>query len=150
MTRIERSVEINASPQEIWPFISWERTPEWYTAFKEVKHTSKVRNAVGETVHIKGEVAGAKAEWDGETTEKVVNEKIAWRSIGGAFTGFGSYVLSPIANGTNVTFMMDYEMPYSVFGKLMDKLRFQKAFEKTINSGLQNLKVIAEKKSVML
>jgi coenzyme Q-binding protein COQ10 len=145
MVRIEKTIEINALPEKIWSFISWERSPEWYTAFKEVEYTSKERGVVGETVHIKDEVAGAKAEWDGETTEKVVNAKIAWRSIGGAFNGFGSYTLTPAITGTKVAFMMDYVMPYSIFGKLMDKLRFQKAFEKTIDDGLKNLKELAEK-----
>jgi uncharacterized membrane protein len=145
VARIEKSIEINAPPEKIWPFITWERTPEWYTAFKKVERTSKEKNVVGETVHITGEVAGAKAEWDGETTEIVENEKVAWRSIGGAFTGFGSQTLTPTKNGTKVTFLMDYEMPYSIFGKLMDKLKFQKAFEKTIDDGEKKLKEIMEK-----
>jgi uncharacterized membrane protein len=145
MTKIENSIEINASPEKIWQLMSWERIPEWYAAFKKVVHTSKEKDAVGETVHISGEVAGAKAEWDAETTERVVKEKLAWRSIGGSFTGFGSQALAPTKSGTKVTFVMDYEMPYSIFGKLMNKLRFQKAFEKTIDEGLKKLKDLAEK-----
>jgi uncharacterized membrane protein len=115
------------------------------TRFKKVTRTSKIANDVGETVHIEGEVAGMKAEWDGETTEKVLNQRHAWRSIGGSFTGFGSFLLTPTAAGTDVSMMMDYEMPYSIFGKLMDKLKFQKAFEKTIDAGLRKLKEISEK-----
>lgn len=145
MAKIERSVEVNASPEKIWKLMSWEKIPEWYTAFKKVVHTSKEKDVVGETVHINGEVAGAKAEWDAETTERVVNEKVGWRSIGGAFTGFGTQTLTQIKTGTKVTFSMDYQMPYSIFGKIMDKLRFQKAFEKTIDEGLKKLKEIAEK-----
>ena len=145
MTRIERSIEINASPEKIWQWMSWQKTPEWYSAFKKVEPTSKEKDAVGETVHISGEVAGAKAEWDAETTERIANQKIGWRSIGGAFTGFGSQTLTPIKSGTKMTFVMDYQMPYSIFGKLMDKLRFQKAFEKTIDEGLKKLKEMAEK-----
>ena len=145
LARIEKSIEINAPPEEIWQFMSWERTPEWYGAFKKVVQTSKEKDAVGETVHISGEVAGAKAEWDAEITERVVNEKVGWRSIGGSFTGFGSQARAPTKTGTKITFVMDYNMPYSVFGKLMDKLRFQKAFEKTIDEGAKKLKELVEK-----
>lgn len=145
MTRIEKSIEINASPEKIWRLMSWERTPEWYAAFKKVEHASKEKDAVGETVHISGEIAGAKADWDAETTERIANEKLAWRSIGGSFTGFGSQTLTPTKTGTKTTFVMDYQMPYSVFGKIMDKLKFQKAFEKTIDEGLKKLKELAEK-----
>jgi uncharacterized membrane protein len=144
MTRIERAIDINASAEKIYGLLTWERCPEWYDAFKKVEHTSGVRNAVGETVHITGEVAGMKAEWDGETTERIENQGHEWRSIGGSFTGFGSFALTPIEGGTKVAMMMDYQMPYSIFGKLMDKLRFQKAFEKTIDNALQKLKTITE------
>jgi uncharacterized membrane protein len=140
LTRIERSIEIHATPEKIYSLLCWEKCPEWYDAFKKVTRTSKIVNDVGETVHIVGEVAGMKAEWDGETTEKVLNQRHAWRSIGGSFTGFGNFVLVPDKAGTNVSMMMDYEMPYSIIGKLMDKLKFQKAFEKTIDNGLQKLK----------
>ncbi len=73
------------------------------------------------------------------------NVRHAWRSIGGSFTGFGSFNLAPTDNGTKVSMMMDYELPYSIFGKLLDKLKFQKAFEKTIEEGLARLKEITEK-----
>lgn len=145
MTRIEKSIEINAPPEKIWPLLHWENCPQWYAPFKKVEHTSKEKHVVGETVHIRGEVAGVKAEWDGETTEKIENQKITWRSIGGSFTGFGTYVLTPAKAGTKLGMMMDYEMPYSILGKLMDKLKFQKAFEKSIDDGLKKLKEIAEK-----
>jgi uncharacterized membrane protein len=144
LTRIEKTVDIYAPPEKIYSMLTWERCPEWYDAFKKVERTSEIQNAVGETVHITGEVAGMKAEWDGETTEKVANERHEWRSIGGSFTGFGSFVLTPIEGGTKIAMMMDYEMPYSIFGKIMDKLRFQKAFEKTIDNGLEKLKTLTE------
>ena len=145
MTRIEKSLEIHASPEKIWQFINWQRTPEWYAPFKKVVCTSKQAGMVGETAHISGEIAGMKAEWDGETTELELNQKYSWRSIGGSFTGFGSFVLNPTKEGTKMTMLMDYEVPYSIFGKLMDKLRFQKAFEKSIDEGLEKLKRMAEK-----
>jgi uncharacterized membrane protein len=145
LTRIEKSIEINAPPQKVWSMIAWEKTPEWYEPFKKVKVTSKEKNVVGETAHISGEIAGVKAEWDAETTERIENEKLGWRSIGGSFTGFGSFDFTPTQAGTKVSVMMDYEMPYSIFGKLIDKLRVHKAMEKSIDDGLKKLKAIAEK-----
>jgi uncharacterized membrane protein len=145
MARIEKSIEINASPEKIWPLLSWERSPEWYKAFKTVTRTSKEKGVVGETYHVTGEVAGTKAQWDAETTELIQNQRIMWRSTGGDFTGFGTHTLTPTNTGTKVTIMMDYDMPYSILGKLLDKLKFHKAFEKTIDDGLTNLKAVAEK-----
>ncbi len=86
-----------------------------------------------------------KATWDGETTEYIENEKVAWRSTGGNFTGFGFNALSPTKAGTKVTLVNDYELPYSILGKLIDKLRFHKAMEKSYDDGLKKLKDMMEK-----
>jgi uncharacterized membrane protein len=100
---------------------------------------------VGTTVHVVSEVGGIKGEFDGENTEAIENEKVAWRTTGGNFTGFGFNALSPTKGGTKVTIMMDYELPYSFLGKIIDKLRFQKALEKGIETGLNKLKDMMEK-----
>jgi uncharacterized membrane protein len=145
LTRIEKSIEINAPLEKAWSLMTWEKTPEWYEPFKKVVVTSKDKNVVGETVHISGEIAGIKAEWDAETTERIENKMHSWRSTGGSFTGFGSFVFSPTKAGTKLTAMMDYEMPYSIFGKLIDKLRVHKAMEKSVDDGLKKIKAMAEK-----
>jgi uncharacterized membrane protein len=145
LTRIEKSIEINVSPKKVWSMVAWEKLPEWYDLFKKVEYTSKDKYKVGETVHIISEAAGVKAEWDAETTEVIENEKAAWRSTGGNFTGIGSTALSPTKAGTKVTIVMEYELPYSVLGKLIDKLRVHKALEKSFDIGLKKLKDILEK-----
>jgi uncharacterized membrane protein len=118
---------------------------EWYDPFKKVEWTSKDKHKVGSTVHITTELAGIKSAWDGETTEYTENEKVAWRSTGGSFTGIGFNALSTTKAGTKVTIMMDYELPYSILGKLIDKLRFHKALEKSYDIGLKKMKDILEK-----
>jgi hypothetical protein len=40
---------------------------------------------------------------------------------------------------------IEYELPYSIFGKLIDKLRVHKAMEKSFEAGLKKLKDMAEK-----
>jgi uncharacterized membrane protein len=146
LTRVEKSIEIKASPEKVWPMISsWDGWMEWYAPFKKIEHTSKEKNKVGATVHILSELAGVKAGWDAEITEVIENEKGAWRSTGGSFTGFGFNALSPTKAGTKVTIMMDYELPYSFLGKLVDKLRFHKALDKAYDVGLKKLKDMLEK-----
>lgn len=91
-----------------------------------------------------GEAGGVKSEWDTETTEWAVNERGAWRSTGGTFTGIGSMTLNPSETGTKATFMMDYDLPYSILGKIIDKLRVCKAVEKGTTRALRKLKILAE------
>ena len=118
---------------------------EWYAPFKKVEHTSKEIDKVGATVHIATELAGIKSAWEAEHTEIIENEKASWRTTGGGFTGFGFNAISPTKTGSKVTVMMEYDLPYSVLGKLIDKLRFHKALEKSFDVGLQKLKDMMEK-----
>ena len=144
MTRVEKSIEIKAPPEKAWPMIDWDGWMQWYDPFKKVEWTSKDKRKVGATVHVTVELAGIKAVWDGETTEYTENEKVAWRSTGGNFTGFGFNALSPTKDGTKVTIMMDYDLPYSILGKLIDKLRFHKAAEKSFDVALKKMKDMLE------
>jgi uncharacterized membrane protein len=143
LTKTERSIEINAPPEKIWPLIQWDRTPEWYAPWTKVEWTSIEKDKVGSTVHIAVEL-DVKTELDCETTEILENEKVAFRSIGkNPTTGFHS--LTPTNGGTKVTIGATYELPYSVLGKLIDKVHTRKVMEKSFEVGLKKLKAIIEK-----
>ena len=146
MARIEESIEIRASPEKIWPMVLWNQVPTWMTIIKKVEYTSEETEKIGATAHWVGEAGGIKSEWDTETTEWEPYKRGAWRSTSGTFTGIGSMTLSPIESGTIATFLMDYELPYSFLGKLVDKLRVCKAIEKGTRQGLKQLKKAAEEK----
>jgi uncharacterized membrane protein len=147
LTKVEKSIEIKAPTEKIWPFITWERIPEWFEMWKKVEYTSKDKNKVGATVHVVGEVAGTKSEFDAEITEFAQNGDgaRAWKSIGGDITARGSIALSSQKDATKVTFLADYELPYSILGKIIDELRVHKAFEKSFEASAKNLKAAAEK-----
>lgn len=144
LARIEKLIEINAPPEKIWPMIQWDRLPEWYDPVKKVEWTSKEKYTVGTTVRIIDKFKGFKGDWNAEMTEYIENKKVSWRATKG-FTGFGTRTLSPAKEGTKMTDMMDYEMPYSVLGKLLGKLGMYKAFDKSFDVGLKKLKDMVEK-----
>ena len=146
MTRIEESIEINAPPEKVWKMIAHERLPEWFDLFKKVELTSKEDDKLGATHHMTSELYEiVKIEWDGETTEWIENGMYAWRTIGGPFTGFGSMSLTPVGSGTRFTIAMDYQIPHSFLGRLMDKLLIHEALESEFDEGLKELKILLEK-----
>ena len=55
-----------------------------------------------------------------------------------------SYILEPTAKGTKLTFAYDYELPYSILGKIVDKLKVSKDFEKSTEKQLRDLKTALE------
>jgi len=145
MARIEKSIEIDASPEKIWSLVDWERVPEWYESIKKVDWTSKGRMEVGATVHVLSEIAGIKGEWTAEITEFTNKGEVSWRTTSGNPTIIYHATLNPAKTGFLLTTAFDYEMPYSILGKIIDKLRVHKALEKDSEKALQKMKEAAEK-----
>jgi uncharacterized membrane protein len=144
MARIERSIRVTAAPERVWPLLFWHRLPEWLDLFKTVECTSDTPNQVGATFHAIGEAGGVKTEFDVEVTELVDATHAVWRTTGGSFTGFGRTSLQRAENDTEITFMIDYELPYSVLGSILDKLMVSRAIEQGFERGLEKLKQIVE------
>ena len=144
MARIETSIEINALPQNVWSLITWDRVPEWYDSIKKVTWTSKGRMEVGATVHVLSDIAGVRGEWDAEITEFADNQSVSWRTTSGNPTIIYHASVEPSKTGTRVTTAFDYELPYSILGKIIDKLRVHKAMEREADKALQKMKHVAE------
>jgi uncharacterized membrane protein len=148
LTRVEKSIEIKVPPEKVWKMLALDRCPEWMDDLKSVKYTSEVRTPkdkyrVGATAHwikVKNE------EFDSEITESLENEKITFRSspLHGA-TLTASFILKPKETGTEMTYAVDYEMPWGLFGKFLDKLFVRRALKKDITGEAENLKSLLEK-----
>jgi|GEM_PF-1060706 len=143
--RIEKYIEINATPEKLWPLGSFERLPEWYDFIKKVEWTTKEKDVPGAIAHGYVEIAGIKSEADIQVIEVVKNEKRSWKTISSKMKATFSVRLYPTERGTKIVFLMIYELPYSVLGKVIDKLKVSKELEKGIMHGFQKLKVAAEK-----
>jgi uncharacterized membrane protein len=52
--------------------------------------------------------------------------------------------LEHLEDGTNLTYTTSYELPWGIFGKLLEKL-FKGRFEKQLEKNLEKLKNILEK-----
>jgi len=146
MTKLTKSIEIEASPEKVFAFINdQEKMNELSKGSSEGEYTSKGPVGVGTTLHYVGKAGGSTAEWDMEITEFVKNKKVSMRTIGASkFKMQGSHILEPTATGTKLTNTMDYELPYSVLGKIVDKLRVSKDIEKMMEKELRDIKKAIE------
>ncbi len=145
MGKIEKSIELEAPVEEVWPLVHWDKSTKWMDFVKKAEYTSEKTREEGATAHIIGEVAGQKTEFDAEYTEYVENERKRWRTTGGDMTAFGEVSVEPTDKGTKVYFMMNYELPHGILGKVIDKLKVSKEMEKEYEKALENLKEILEK-----
>ena len=156
MTRIERSIDIKAPPENIWELLAWDRCQEWMDEWRKnlisLEYTSEVytpddKYRVGASAH--GNIKGfGMGEFDLEITESLVNEKMTYltkRSGTNKQVGRITFLLEPIETGTKFTIVYDYEMPLGVVGKLLNRLGAQRSGEKMLERDNENLKNILEK-----
>jgi len=143
-TKLSKSIEIGVPPEEVFAFIISEKMFDTTKDFIKGKWTSAGPVGVGSTAHYVG-VGGmqGKAEWDNKVTEFVENKKMTMHSVGATKRALDStqiFALEPTTKGTKVIYSIDYEMPYSVLGKLADELVFSRNLKKMGTKILENMK----------
>ncbi len=85
-------------------------------------------------------------EVEAETTEFVENERQVTRQKGGPLKKFlMTDLFEPTDGGTKWTSIVEYELPYSLLGKLIDKLKFRKDIEKSSDYYVKKTKELIEK-----
>jgi carbon monoxide dehydrogenase subunit G len=146
MRTITKTIEIEVSPEKAFAFLlDKEKMNEASKGFSQFEYTSKGPVGVGTTMHYVTGSGNSTMEFDSEVIEFVKNEKFVSHTIAaGKFKGTASFTLEPTTKGTKVTYSMDYEMPYSVLGKLIDKVSVHKKMEKGISDALENGKKALE------
>ena len=146
MGKVTKSIEIEAPPEKVFDFINdMEKSNKMSKGVSEGEYTSKGPIGVGTTLHMVGKVGGTQAEFDMIITEFLKNRKVSMRTIGSSkFKMKGSMILEPTAKGTKLTNSMDYEVPYSVLGKVIDKLKVGKDLDKVMGKMVENVKKVLE------
>jgi carbon monoxide dehydrogenase subunit G len=146
VTKLTKSIEIEASPEKVFAFLSdLEKLNEITKGFQEIEKTSKGPVGVGTTGHIVGKAGGSQFELDMEITEFEKNKKISMRTMGASkLKAQMTDTLEPTAKGTKLTRTSDYQLPYSILGKMIDKLKVSKDMEKSLEKVLSETKKALE------
>jgi carbon monoxide dehydrogenase subunit G len=151
--KIEKSIEIKASPEKVWEMLALDRWSEWQVVGgigsmqieKGVKFTSEVN-----TPEDKYRV-GASAQpttYDKLTfkvTESLKKEKITYLIEETGRKSTITIVLEPMEEGTKLTYAVGYEIPWGLFGKLLEKAFAKRMGEGQLKKSLEKLKSILEK-----
>jgi hypothetical protein len=144
--KVTKSIEIEASPEKVFTWLlDINNMNDASKGMIEYKSTSTGPLALGSTMHFVGIAGGQTQETDMEVTEFVKDKKLAFRSVGGSKTKMAlSLELEPAAKVTKLTSASEYEVPYSIVGKLVDKLKIQKDIEKNTAKILEYIKKAIE------
>jgi len=88
-------------------------------------------------------------EWDMTLTYFEENKKVRWHTEKPSKMT-NTLILEPTSKGTMLTHIVEYELPYSYLGKIIDKFRVRKSVEKEMSSWLENAKNLIEARELKL
>jgi len=146
---MEKSIEIKASPEKVWEMLALDRLLEWVPGYERdlnsVEYTSEVHTPedklrVGATAH---GIPKKKGEYNFEIMESLKNQRMAYR-LSGSLNVLVTSILEPVQQGTKFTYVYDYQMPWGILGKVVEKLLISQLKKESENS-LENLRSILEK-----
>ena len=139
--KVEKSVTINKSPEELYTFWrNFENLPRFMDHVESVRIDSDqlshwvVKAPMGQTV-----------EWDATIHNEKENELIAWRSLDGDIRNAGSvrFLPTPDGRGTEVRVVLEYEPPAGTLGATIAKLLGEEP-EQQVADDLRRFKQIME------
>jgi len=138
------SIEIRAPPEKIWEMLALDRWSEWQAGHfldtKDIKFTSEVNTPEDKYRMGASAYPSAHPEAGFEVTESLENEKITYLHESSPMT----YILKPTDEGTRLTYVVEYEMPWGIFGKFIEPL-LNGIGEREVKKSLEKLKSILEK-----
>jgi len=144
--KVQKSIEIAAPPDKIWPFlIEPEKILKWCITFLKLEYTGEQRSGVGTTFYLEEKAGGPLMKLNFRITEWVENERVAFSMISGTFVkGYEqSWTVEATPSGSRFTFMEEVKLPYGIIGKIMG-LFGQRGSEATVGKMLPKLKSLAE------
>jgi uncharacterized membrane protein len=144
MTKIERSILIKATPEEIEAIHNdIDRLTEWYAGVEKAVSDGIYPN-VGGKVRLIYKAAGMTFEMT-NTCLEFEYARVGRYKMEGMITGKYAEILEPVEGGTRFTMKFDYQMPGGGLGKIVDRLLVEKMNAKNLEDSLKNLKVLVER-----
>ena len=92
MSTVATSIEVNVPVRTAYnQWTQFEEFPKFMEGVKEVQQLDDRR------LHWKAEIGGREKEWDAEIIEQIPDQRIAWRSLGGAMNQ-GTVTFEPVSD----------------------------------------------------
>jgi uncharacterized membrane protein len=144
MTRIERSIEIEAPVEEVFDYVAdWRNKSNWYVGVLDWRPTTEQTKGVGARFVFKTKFMGMHPETEMETRTFIHDQSIEYASIRGIDLK-RQVLFASLGDRTQITDISEYTLPLSILGGLVDTLSFRRRQERRAEQSLQNLKKLTE------
>jgi len=144
--KVQKSIEIAAPPEKIWPFlVEPEKILNWCITLEKFEYTGEQRGGVGTPIYFEEKAAGRLMKLNFVVTEWVENERLAFSMTSGNFVKNYKqrWTVDATPSGSRFTFMEEIELPYGIIGKILG-LFARRRSEAVIGEMLAKLKSLAE------
>jgi hypothetical protein len=143
MTTLERSIWINASPEEIDAVtLDGRRLPEWYAGIQQAE-PDDVYPQAGGTVHVTYRAAGVNFNFSMTSLGHVPGQSLTLR-MDGMISGTSHWTYTPEGEGIHVAVTFDYEVPGGGLGQALDRLVVERMNAENLEKSLASLKALVE------
>ena len=144
--RVQRSIEIAAPPEKIWPFlVEPVKILKWFTLLQKFEYTGEQRSGVGTPFYYEEKSGPQLMKLNYVVTEWVENERLAFIMTSGPLKKDDQiWSIESTPAGSRFTLTEDVEMPWGIIGKIMVALFAGRMIGKNLEEILANLKSLAE------
>ncbi len=144
--RLQRSIEIAAPPEKIWPFlVEPEKIMKWFTLLQKFEYTSEQSSGMGTPFYYEEKSGPQLMKLNYVVTEWVENERLAFIMTSGPLKKDDQiWSIESTPSGSRFTLTEDVEMPWGIIGKIMGALFAGRMIGKNLEEILANLKSLAE------
>ena len=144
--KVEKSIEISASPEKIWPFlVDPAKIVMWFDSFKKCEYTNEKHSGAGTTYYVEEKVPGPLRKINFEAIIWDENERLTLKMTSGK--NINSYEirwnLKISQSGTIFHFVEDVGMPFGIIGKFLG-IMGQRTADKMVEGMLSKLKNLSE------
>ena len=144
MPTIERSITIAAPVEDVFAVVDDpKRQTEWLPGVTKVADVVRTQDRVGDTYKATYSILGMRFATKISLLQWEKNKGYVER-MEGSLPGTFAVNCEPNEQGTRLTLRIDYTITMGVLGKAMNRLLFERMNEKTIERGVENLKLLCE------
>ena len=143
---INRSIEIEAAPEKIWPFlVEPEKIVQWCFTLQTFEYTSHVPHGIGASFKYREQGRLHSVELNCTITEWIEKKRISFEMTGGkSFKGYEeTWMVEPCSNGSRFSFIQQSHLPFGILGKIMEPVSRRRAGI-TVDEMLAKLKRLVE------
>ena len=144
MARVLKSIRIDAPREHVFALATdLSRQPDWTTFVKEGAITSGDGKSAGTTDRMVVQIGPRATKSEGLWTEYTTGERFARRATSGMRME-ERMLFTPVGNGTDVQWAINYEPPLGPVGKFMDVFMMNRVYQNEIEASLERLKAELE------